>query len=150
MQTLGLSKSTPRPESRIKGLLWPDVATAPGAKTALDIGRVVAFLIAGGTAVMVVLGMAPLFSLADTVIFSALGFGIGRGSRVCAGLAAALYILGQVFIYGAGQGGFNIIMPIIFSFVLLNALRAAIMLRRLRARSQTPAPPIPTQGITLG
>jgi len=135
MQQLGLSKSTPKSESRLKALLWPDVSTLPGAKTAIDLGRLTAFLVAGGTVVFVLLGFAPPFSLFDAVLFAVLAFGIGRGSRVCAALALALYLLGQVSLYAAGRGGFNIIMPIIVSFLFANALRATIVFRRFKRGS---------------
>jgi len=136
MQQLGLSKSTPKSESRLRALLWPDVSSAPGAKTALDLGRATTFILAAGTVVFVVLGFAPPLSLIDVVFFAALGFGIGRGSRVCAGLALVLYLGGQVTLYASGRGGFNFVVPIIVTFLLLNALRATIVLRRLRKRSE--------------
>jgi hypothetical protein len=148
VQQLGLSKSTPKFESRWKAFLWPDVTCAPGAKTALDIGRLVAFLVAGGTAFMAVFGFMPLLGLIDSVIYAGLGYGIGRGSRVCAALALLFYVLGQVTVYAAGLGGFNIVLPIIIIFVFINALRGAIMLRRLKAQKKQPEPTAaaPTQG----
>jgi len=135
MQQLGLSKSTPKSESRLKALLWPDVSSLPGAKTAIDLGRVTGFIIAGGTVVIVLLGFMPPASLVDSVLFAALAFGIGRGSRVCAALALVLYLLGQLSLYAAGRGGFNVVMPIIITFLFANALRASIVLRRLRKGS---------------
>lgn len=131
MQQLGLSKSTPKSESRLKALLWPDVGSRPGAKTALDLGRVTAFFVALGSAVMVLLGFAPPLALVDTALFGALGFGIGKGSRVCAGLALVIYLFSQISLYAGGRGGLNIIMPIIITFLLVNALRASVVLRRL-------------------
>jgi hypothetical protein len=117
MQTLGLSDSTPRTESRIKTLFWPSIQSGSdvdylGAQgywvcTIVALVSVVALLFRGNT----ILG--PLVFL----FYYVGGVGVRKRSRYAAAVVLLMYVLDALF----ARAG---VLTVLFAALLFSNLRA--------------------------
>ena len=130
MQNLGLSH-TPKTQSRLRELLWPDVDNPVAIKTVCHTGMWVSFLVGGFTAVLSILVGQVVVGVVTAAIFVAIGYGIRRCSRIAAVLAVVLYIGPQILMRSTG------VISFIFAFLFIGSLRATFSLHRLN-RQQTP------------
>jgi hypothetical protein len=117
METLGLSDSTPRSESRIKSLLWPSVQSGADVDYLGAQGYWVCTIIA----VMSLLGGAiagqTLSGVLMLLYFFLGGVGVRERSRYAA-IAVFLFYLVDMLVSGVG------IVKILFAALLLSNLRA--------------------------
>ena len=133
MQRLDLSSNkVVSEESRIKAFLWPNLNTLPGAESAIDIGKVAAYVITVLTCAFLVFRRAPVSAFLDAAVIGALGFGIGKKSRICAVLALVVYLSEQAFAYVKGFGSWNIAVLVIIVFLFVNAARGTFAYHRLK------------------
>jgi hypothetical protein len=78
MEQLGIASNAPKPKSRIRELLWPEIADTVSAQTAVTNGVYASFFVAAVTSLVAAGGLVPLSSLFDAAIFAAIGIGIRR------------------------------------------------------------------------
>jgi hypothetical protein len=141
MLRLNLSSKTLREESRIKTLLWPDLGTLPSIESAIDNGKITAFVIGGIAFLLVLFRAFPIASSVDVALYAGLGYGIKRKSRTCAALALILYLSGQAISYLTGRGGWNIVLVVIIIFIFVNAARGAFAYHRFIKKDKVQTPP---------
>ena len=91
MQTLGLSDSTPRSDSRLKSLFWPSIKTSSDVDYLGSQGLWVCSAI--GVLSFVVLAFTDKFILGLFILllYYLSGVGVREGSRYAAGWAFATY-----------------------------------------------------------
>lgn len=134
---------------KLKETYWPEMNTPDAAEKAIRNAAGVAFVVAGVTALLSTLAMFNVlhflqpWSIIDAILFAAIGFYIRRESRVAAVLGLVLYLLEALdrILSGAGGslGGFSI-LTILFTLYLINGVRGAFSLARLRTRPQDGVP----------
>lgn len=132
MQQLGLNTSKqPTEDSRLRSFVWPSLRHLPDVEGALDVGRLACFAAAILSLVATVLMKKPA-GLIDVVLYTGLGWGIGRKSRACATIALTLFtiafVLGLVSLATGCAGG---TIALALELLLLNSVRAAFAYHRL-------------------
>jgi hypothetical protein len=133
MEKLGLDPNTPKPTSRLRELLWPDVSEIVAAQTVARNGMYAGFLISGLTSLFAVTGVTPRLSLFDGLLFLAIAIGIRRMSRVAAVLGLVLYLIEQGDAIVHGRGTYNVVLLVLVSAIFLASVRATFSFHRLRA-----------------
>src|SRR5215467_13878026 len=118
MQTLGLSESTPRTESRLKSLLWPTIRNQWDLDYVTIQGFWICTLVGAMTFVFGFFSGSGIFGLLDFAFYLLAGCGVRRRSRAAAAIALALYTLSGFALQVTTNQGFSI-MRIIFIAVLL-------------------------------
>jgi hypothetical protein len=131
MQRLGLSY-TPKTESRLKELLWPDVNNIVAIKTVCHTGMWVCFIVGGFSAVFDALAENWITVLMTIGIFGAIGIGIRRCSRVAAVLAVLFYVGSQILVRSFS------VVSVIFSFLFISSARAAFAYHGMRKQQAQP------------
>jgi|SRR4051812_986414 hypothetical protein len=117
METLGLSDSTPRSESRLKALFWPAVQTATDVDYLGTQGYWVCTIVALVSLGFFILSGHPVFGAAVFLLYYGGGIGVRERSLYAAGIVFVLYLAGTIF------GAFSV-LRIIFTALLLSNLRA--------------------------
>jgi hypothetical protein len=117
MQTLGLSDSTPRTESRLKALFWPSIQTATDVDYLGTQGYWLCTLVGVLTFVVSVIFDHPLIGLVVLLVYYLGGVGVRERSRYAAIVVFALYALDTL---AAGLG----VVRVIFLALLLSNVRA--------------------------
>jgi hypothetical protein len=148
MQTLGLSDSTPRTESRLKSLFWPSIET----------GNDVDYLGLQGCWVCTVIATVSFFFLARVNLITAAivfflfylsGVGVRERSSYAATIVFAMFLLDTVpVIVRAGLSG-AIVLRVLFLALLFSNARATWTASRWQADSEEAALP-PRLGETWG
>jgi hypothetical protein len=148
MQTLGLSDSTPRTESRLKSLFWPSIET----------GNDVDYLGAQGYWVCTIIAVASFCVLLGTNLIAAIlvslffyigGVGVRQRSSYAATIVFAMFLIETApAIARAGLSG-AIVLRILFLALLLSNTRATWIASRWQADSEEAALP-PRLGETWG
>ena len=133
METLGLSKSTPKSRSRFKEFLVPDLSTAPSAQSACEAASNICFIIAGLTAIVAC--FTNRFALIDAIIFAMIGLGLRRKSRIAAVAGFFLLVLEQIIMI-VKLSGFPSILAILFIVLLFNGMRAAFAYQRIQTENK--------------
>ncbi|HVP44462.1 MAG TPA: hypothetical protein VMS96_13595 [Terriglobales bacterium] len=127
MQTLGLSDSTPRTESRLKSLLWPSIQTDADVDYLGVQGYWVCLLVATGSFVFMALSGQLISGFLFFLLFYIGGVGIRTGSRYAATLVLAYYVVDLVAIVLLRS--FMLLSPGIVARICVTAL----LLSNLRA-----------------
>ncbi len=121
MQTLGLSDSTPRSESRLRALFWPSIRNAADLDYVTRQGFWVCFTVAVVTIVFSLLLRSFLLGLFESSFFFLAGVGVRERSRTA---AFSAYLLGTFTV-----GGFSVVrilfLALLFSNVRGNWLAAS-------------------------
>jgi hypothetical protein len=125
MQRLGLA-NTPKTESRLKELLWPDVNNEVAVRTVCHTGMWASFFIAGLTTLFVVLRFISVLGVMDAVIFVGIGFGIRKFSRIAAVFGLLLYLLEQIASANLS------VLTVILTFIFIGCVRATFALARMK------------------
>jgi hypothetical protein len=129
MQQLGLEPGRPpKTESRLRQFLWPALRSKSDVEFAIHVGKVACFVVAAFAVLAIFLqeSLAPLF---DAVLFTGLGWGVGRKSRVCASIAFGLYFLSRLFviissgILAAGIGLGSTVLALALVVLLFHGMR---------------------------
>ncbi len=106
MQTLGLSDSTPRTESRWRALFWPTIRNDGDFDYVTRQGFWVCCIVAAVTFVFNAFTGSPIGGAIDATFYYLAGVGVRQRSRAAAIIAFATYLLGGVllqFNLGAGS-----------------------------------------------
>ena len=122
MQTLGLSDSTPRTESRLKALFWPtirnegdlDYVTQQGFWICTIIG---AFSLGAG---ILLRGVFGAFAIAEGLFYYLAGNGVRMRSRAAAVLAFSAYLLGGIVMQLRTGSGFGVLRIIFLALLAAN------------------------------
>lgn len=119
MQTLGLSDSTPRTESRIKALLWPTIRNEADLEYVSQQGFWICSIIALASAILGIIGGSIAGGIVEATFYFLAGTGVRERSKLAAVVVFVVYFM-SAFINGSGGLG---IARIIFSGVLLANIR---------------------------
>jgi len=125
MQTLGLSDSTPRSESRLKSLFWPTIRNEVDLDTVTTQGFWICWLVGLiGLAMSIVGGFSSLFfGLAgafESVFYLLAGIGVRMRSRVAAVSAFAAYLLSGIVLQKYTHNGFGLPRILFLALLLAN------------------------------
>jgi hypothetical protein len=135
MQTLELSETTPRTESRIKSLFWPNVTTAEDVDYLGVQGFWVCCIVALLSGVVMLLTGHAFIALSMITFFFLGGVGVREHSKFAATIVFLYYFLDT---FGTGFGVVRILIIALF----LSNLRATIIASSWRPDSEEAiAPP---------
>ncbi|HXM44120.1 MAG TPA: hypothetical protein VN924_22990 [Bryobacteraceae bacterium] len=139
MQTLGLSDSTPRTESRWRALLWPTIGNEGDFDYVTTQGFWVCFVVAAVT-----LGASPFtgvlgWGVFEGAFFFLAGVGVRQRSRVAAIAAFSAYFLGALVAQRYTGNGFGIVR-IVFLALLFANIRGNWLSARWAMDRQSSAP----------
>lgn len=139
MQTLGLSDSTPRTESRLKSLFWPAIQNDGDLDYVTNQGFWVCFVVAVVTEIFSAFAGHPFVTLLDSGFFFLAGLGMRMRSRAAAILAFSVYLMSG-FVLGKSGQGFSIVRIIFLALLLANV--RGIWLAASWTKSETDPPPV--------
>ena len=122
MQTLGLSDSTPRPENRLRALLWPAIHNDGDFDYITAQGFWICFIVAGVTLIVGAFTGSLASACFEAAFFFLAGVGVRQRSRVAAVSAFAAYLLSGMVLQRYTGNGFNV-ARIIFLALLLSNIR---------------------------
>jgi len=122
MQTLGLSDSTPRTESRWRALLWPTIRNDTDFDYVTTQGFWICFVVAASTVVFTAIAGAPVIGLFGGAFYFLAGVGVRQRSRAAAVSAFSAYLLSVLVTQRYTGNGFGVVQ-IIFLALLLSNIR---------------------------
>jgi hypothetical protein len=126
MQTLGLSDSTPRSESRLKSLFWPSIQSGADVDYLAVQGFWVCTIVGAMSLVVLALAHQPIIGLLVFLLFHLGGVGVREHNPFAAAVILIYYIVdflaaaGFLFVNSPGFG----VLRIIIMALLLSNLRA--------------------------
>jgi hypothetical protein len=134
MQTLGLSDSTPRSESRLKSLFWPSIRSSSD----VDYLGAQGYWVCAGIAVLsfVVLAISgqPLIGALVLLFYYLSGVGVRERSRYAAGCVLAVYVT-DILVSGPS------VIKVLLAALLLANFRATWIASQWRPDSAEALPP---------
>jgi hypothetical protein len=133
MQTLGLSDSMPRSESRLKNLFWPSIQSSSDVDYLGAQGYWVCAVIAVLSLVVLAISNHPLLGGFVFLIFYLGGVGVRERSRYAAGCVLVLYVM-DMLVSGPS------IVRVLFAALLLANFRAIWIASHWRPDSEEAAP----------
>ena len=133
MQTLGLSDSTPRSESRLKSLFWPSVQTSFDVDYLGSQGYWLCTVVAAVTFVFSTGTGHPIAGALTLLFYYLSGVGIREHSRYAAAMAL-LFSLADMLASGPG------VFRVLFAALLLSNLRATWIASGWMPESEEAAP----------
>jgi hypothetical protein len=142
MQTLGLSESTPRTESRLKTLFWPSIQTGSDVDYLGAQGYWVCTLVALVSLVVLVLRGNSILGPMVFLFYYVGGVGVRERSRYAAAVVLLMYVLDALF---ARPG----VLTVLFSALLISNLRATWIASSWKSDSEAAILP-PRLGDTWG
>src|ERR1035441_3673380 len=125
MQTLGISDSTPRSESRLKSLFWPSIESGVDVEYLAVQGYWVCSLVAAFSFGILFATGQPVVGALVFLLFHLGGVGVWEHSRFAATIIFIYYVMDTVGSYKsflASPGG--IVLRVIIMALLLSNLRA--------------------------
>jgi hypothetical protein len=129
METLGLSDSTPRSDSRIKALFWPSVVSGADVDYLGSQGYWICTIIAAATFLVLALGGQIIIGILFLLYFYLGGVGVRERSRYA---ATAVFLLYLIDMLASGLG----VLKILFAALLLSNLRATWIAARWEPASE--------------
>jgi hypothetical protein len=120
MQTLGLSDSTPRTESRWRALLWPAITNEGDFDYITTQGLWICFIIAAVTVVFTAIAGSPLVGAFEGSFFFLAGIGVRQRSRIAAIVAFSSYLLSALVLQRYTGSGFGIVRIIFLALLFAN------------------------------
>jgi hypothetical protein len=129
MQTLGLSDSTPRTESRLRSLLWPTIRDEADVDYLTQQGFWICFVVALFTLGSSFFSGTVLGGLFESIFFFLCGIGIRERSRFAAFAAFGAYLLSALVLQRYTGQGFGVVR-IIFLALLLANIRGMLLSAR--------------------
>lgn len=142
MQTLGLSDSTPRSESRLKTLFWPSIQSGSDVDYLGAQGYWVCAVVALVSLVVLVFRGNSILGPVVFIFYYVGGVGVRERSRYAAAVVLLMYVLDALF---ARPG----VLTVLFSALLLSNLRATWIAASWQPGSDAAALP-PRFGDTWG
>jgi len=140
MQTLGLSDSTPRTESRWRALLWPTIRNEGDFDYITTQGLWICFIVAAVTVVFTALAGSPFMGAFEGIFFFFAGLGVRQRSRVAAIAAFSSYLLRALVMQRYTGNGFGI-LRIVFLALLFANIRGNWLSARWAREQPSPIPP---------
>jgi len=140
MQTLGLSDSTPRTESRWRALFWPTIRNDGDFDYVTTQGFWICFIVGIVTIIWSAFAGALVPGLLEGTFFLLAAVGVRERSRVAAIAAFSAYLLGSFVLQRYTGNGFSVVR-IIFMALLFANIRGNWLSARW-ATDQTLPPPI--------
>jgi len=151
MQTLGLSGSTPRSESRLKSLFWPGIKTGSDVDYLGAQGYWVCTAVAAISFVLMLFSGHPLLGLLVLIFYYLGGVGVRERSRYAATLVLGTYVVEgcALVAYTYLWANPGIVLRLVLTVLLLSNLRATWIAARWKSDSDEAALP-PRMGETWG
>jgi len=146
MQTLGLSDSTPRTESRWRALLWPTIRNEGDFDYITAQGFWICFIVAVLTLVITALAGHPWAGAFEAAFFFFAGLGVRQRSRVAAVAAFSAYLLSAVVLQLQTGNGFGVVRVIFLALLFAN-IRGNWLSARWAQDQQLDPPPRLSQTI---
>src|SRR5271169_2999313 len=132
MQTLGLSDSTPRTESRFKSLFWPTIRNDVDLDTVTTQGFWICTLVAVFTLALSLFAGQPWAGAFESAFFFLAGLGVRQRSRVAAVCVFTAYLLSSFI------GGFGVVRIIFLALLLANVRGVWLSYRWERSATEPP------------
>ena len=120
MQTLGLSESTPRTESRWRALFWPTIRNEGDLDYVTRQGLWICFIVAALTVVMSAFAGAPVAGAFEGAFFILAGLGVRQRNRVAGVAAFSAYLLSALVLQRYTGNGFGIVRIIFLALLFAN------------------------------
>jgi hypothetical protein len=142
MQTLGISDSTPRSESRLKSLFWPSIESGADVDYLALQGYWVCTLVAALSFVFLFATGQPISGIVVFLLFHLGGVGVREHSRFAATIVFAYYIVDTLASFKsllASPG--LIVLRVIVAALFFSNLRATLIATRWRSGSDEAALP---------
>ncbi|MGC4050654.1 MAG: hypothetical protein QM757_14865 [Paludibaculum sp.] len=141
MQTLGLSDSTPRTESRWRALFWPTIRNVGDFDYVTRQGLWICYIVAVATTVLSAFSGFPLAGAFEGVFYFLAGLGVRQRNRF-AGIAAFVgYLLSGFVLQRYAGNGFGV-GRIIFLALLFANIRGNWLAARWASEEQLEYPPM--------
>jgi hypothetical protein len=143
MQTLGISDSTSRSESRLKSLFWPSIESGVDVDYLAVQGYWVCTLVAAFSFVLLFAAHQPIIGAVVFLLFHLGGAGVREHSRFAATIIFVYYVVDTLasFKLFLGSPG-SIVLRVIIAALLLSNLRATWIAARWRSGSDEGALPL--------
>jgi hypothetical protein len=143
MQTLGISDSTPRSESRLKSLFWPSIESGVDVDYLAVQGYWVCMLVAAFSFVLLIAAHQPVIAAVVFLLFHLGGVGVREHSRFAATIIFVYYVVDTLasFKLLLGSPG-SIVLRVIIAALLLSNLRATWIAAHWRSGSDEAALPL--------
>lgn len=135
MQTLGLSDSTPRTESRLKALFWPSIQTANDVDYLGTQGYWICTVLAVFSFIVLVVFNFPISGLLVFLFYYLGGIGVRERSRYAATIVFALYALDTL------AAGLSVIRVIFLGLLLSNVRATWIAANWVKGSDEAVLPP---------
>ncbi len=120
MQTLGLSDSTPRTESRWRALLWPTIHNEGDFDYVTTQGFWICSIVAALTLALSAFNGSLALGAFDSAFFFLAGIGVRQRSRVAAISAFSSYLLSALVLQRFTGNGFGIVRIIFLALLFAN------------------------------
>jgi hypothetical protein len=120
VQTLGLSESTPRTESRLKSLFWPTIKNQWDLDYVTNQGFWICVLVGSITFAFGLIATGGIFGLVDFAFYLLAGCGVRRRSRAAALIAFFIYAFSGLALQIRTGQGFGIMWLIFVAILLAN------------------------------
>jgi len=143
MQTLGISDSTGRSESRVKSLFWPSIESGYDVDYLAVQGYWVCTLVAALSFLVLLVTGQPILAAVVFLFFYLGGVGVREHSRFAATVVLVYYVIDTLVSLGAlvaSPGG--IVMRVIITALLLSNLRATWIAAHWQGGSDEAALPL--------
>jgi len=143
MQTLGMSDSTPRSESRLKSLFWPSIESGADVDYLAVQGYWVCTFVATLSSVLLFATSQPILAVVVFLLFHTGGVGVREHSRFAATIVFVYYVIDLLASFKSlvsSPGG--IVLRVIIMALLLSNLRAALIAAHWRGGSDEAALPL--------
>jgi hypothetical protein len=143
MQTLGISDSTSRSESRLKSLFWPSIESGVDVDYLAVQGYWVCTLVAAFSFVLLFAAHQPIIAAVVFLLFHLGGAGVREHSRFAATIIFVYYVVDTLASFKSflGSPG-SIVLRMIIAALLLSNLRATWIAARWRSGSDEAALPL--------
>jgi hypothetical protein len=129
MQTLGLSDSTPRSESRLKSLFWPSIQTGSDVDYLGAQGYWVCAVVAVFSFIILIASGNEISGVLVLLFYYLGGVGVWERSRYAAAVVLVMYVLDALF---SGVG----VVRVLIGALLLSNLRATWIASRWKPESE--------------
>jgi hypothetical protein len=142
MQTLGLSDSTARTESRLKSLFWPSIQSGADVDYLAVQGYWVCTVVAVGSFVFLVVGHQPIIGVLIFLFFHFGGIGVREHNRFAATIILVFYAIDTLISLSSLVVSPGIIvLRVIITALLASNLRGTWIAARWRPDSEEAALP---------
>jgi hypothetical protein len=136
MQTLGLSDSTPRTESRWRALLWPTIRNEGDFDYITTQGLWICFTVAAVTVVFTAIAGSPLMGAFEGTFFFLAGIGVRQRSRIAAITAFCAYLLSALVMQRFTGNGFGFVRIVFLALLFANIRGNWLSARWAREQAQ--------------